>query len=128
MAGNNFRKSQCDLLVIYSNSDYKFILIVELKGKDLRHAIEQFKETMNNKRFRHIINVQNCKNCRNNKCIRIFLVVHSGGITVSNDLKERIYKDYGFFLETKNSNCDLKEIIRTYKSKYERMFRKKYKR
>ena len=106
---------KCDLLVIYSDSEWKFIVLVELKGKKVEEAVKQFEETVQNERFKYIFNENLCGHCRNDKCVKLFVVVHSSGISSISDLKERIKQKYGFILEAKPENCDLKEMIGRYK-------------
>jgi hypothetical protein len=118
------KSKKCDLMVVYSDSKWRLLLLVELKGKKIEDAIKQFEETIKNDRFKHILDCNLCKSCKKDRCVKIFLVVHGGGITVNSDLKERV-KKYGFFFETKPQKCDLKEIIRMYKNKYAKSKKRK---
>jgi len=107
---------KCDLLVIYSDSEWRFIILVELKGKKIKDAIEQFEQTINNPRFRYIFDKNSCNSCdKNKKCRRVFVIVHGGGISCGTDLKGKIKKKYGFYLELVSNSCNLREIIRRYK-------------
>ncbi len=106
---------KCDLLIIYSDSEWRFLILVELKGKKIEDAIEQFKQTIQNERFRYIFDKNICKNCKNDRCKKVFVIVHSGGISLTSDLKDEIMRKYGFILETKQGNCNLKEVINKYK-------------
>ncbi|AGK61505.1 hypothetical protein Asulf_01527 [Archaeoglobus sulfaticallidus PM70-1] len=109
---------KCDYFALYSDSNYKFIFLIELKGINLAKAIEQFEETITNEKFKYILNIHNCRKCNNYGCIKLLLVVHGRGISSNNDLKDRIYKKYKFILETEELNCDLEEIINKYKNKH----------
>ena len=115
---------KCDLMVVYSDSEWRFLVLVELKGKKIGDAIKQFEETVKNDRFKHILDYNLCKSCKKDKCVKIFLVVHGGGVSFNSDLKERV-KKYGFFFETKPSKCNLKKIIDHYKKEIENRRRKK---
>jgi hypothetical protein len=113
-----------DLLVIYSDSEWRFLILVELKGKKIEDAIEQFRQTIQNERFRYIFNKSFCRRCNNDKCVKLFVIVHGGGISISSDLENELKEEYGFYLETIPENCDLGEIIKKYKEKYEEKYEK----
>lgn len=113
-------RKKCDLLVIYSDSNCKFIILSETKGKNIKEAIKQFEDTVNDERFRNIIDAHKCKSCKEEKCVKLFLIVHGGGISPSSDIKNKIRKKYGFFLELESLTCDLKIIIDKYKGIYEK--------
>ncbi len=111
---------KCDLLILYSDSDHKFVILSELKGKNIKDAVRQFEETVKNNRLKYVIDVYKCKSCNDDKCIKLFLVVHGGSISISTDFKDHFYREYGFFLEPEYLKCDLKKIIEKYKKKYDR--------
>ena len=56
---------KCDLLVIYSDSKWRFLILVELKGENIKKAVEQFEQTIQNDRFKYIFDRNFCRRCNN---------------------------------------------------------------
>ena len=106
---------KCDLLIAYSDSEWRFLILAELKGKKIDDAIEQFKQTIGNSRFKYIFDKTLCSSC-DKKCRKIFVIVHGGSAPHnSSDLKDEIKKKYGFYLELVPRNCNLGDTIMRYK-------------
>ena len=42
-------RKKCDLLIIYSDSNFRFLIISETKGKKIEEDIKQFEDTINDK-------------------------------------------------------------------------------
>lgn len=96
--------SKCDKLVLVKHSEYNWTeIFVELKGKDVKHAIEQLRETLKKDVFRH----------SSNRAVRARIVAASFPANKSNPVMENAKREFA----AKPYFCELRGLKNGQKDK-----------